>query len=784
MPNKINFKLLKKKVLRSSIISFTVIAIVALLLSVSAFKANEDSATINESLTELTKKQTISITREWNKIKKQSQKDFSNLEVILKSRKENLEKLLEAQQYSTFYLNILPDEILANVPANLTKYTEKRANNITGKLTYVHGHKFSDSGIINSVDFYYLNRSQNGDFDYQIFPTNRLETPTLRNGDTVTINNAVKLGENIVFQPYQIKVTAKSKIATSTAGHIHGNNTQTASVSKQSDKDVLISAATSEKTAVVILFNFSNDTRQPVTKEQVYAEMFTNPRSVDAYYEETSFNQVGFAPGGSGVTGWVTINNTNSDCGNNYEKWGSAAENAARNAGYNISAQHKIYFFPSTSGCGFGGIAEMPGNQVWINGWNGLAVYGHELGHNLGTDHASTYTCSFDGLPSTFSQQNSCSGFSEYGDSFDIMGQNGQFTTYRKAAMGYLSPANIKTVGTNGEYTIKPLEFKTDQPQTLQILRDPNSYTTKHIYLDYRRPSVIDNYSSTAPVVNGISIHLGPDYSAQTFSYLLDANPSTSTFSDSALAVGKSVTDPKTNIRITTLALDNNSATVKVEFLGPTCQKANPKIAAEPYEQWGNAGDTLTYSVTVTNEDNSLCSSSSFAIKSNKDYEGSGFTLSPTTFDLAPGQSQTKNITVTSSSELAAGYYAIQLKAYNISNTSYDSTNPAYINYKISSTDIIAPVVNITNPIDGSTVSGRVNIIANATDDSGVIASMQLYIDGALIKTYTGVSSFVYAWSSGGKGKNVSYGTKQIRVVATDNSGGVGEKIITVNVQK
>lgn len=55
----------------------------------------------------------------------------------------------------------------------------------------------------------------------------------------------------------------------------------------------------------------------------------------------------------------------------------------------------RIYILPENSGCGFGGLGTIGpcGNEcrIWINGKisNEVAVYFHELGHNLGLNHAS-----------------------------------------------------------------------------------------------------------------------------------------------------------------------------------------------------------------------------------------------------------------------------------------------------------------------------------------------------------------------------------------------------------
>lgn len=60
-----------------------------------------------------------------------------------------------------------------------------------------------------------------------------------------------------------------------------------------------------------------------------------------------------------------------------------------------IKYNTRMYILPPNSGCGFGGLGMIgpcePECRVWINGKisNEVAVYFHELGHNLGLNHAS-----------------------------------------------------------------------------------------------------------------------------------------------------------------------------------------------------------------------------------------------------------------------------------------------------------------------------------------------------------------------------------------------------------
>lgn len=89
--------------------------------------------------------------------------------------------------------------------------------------------------------------------------------------------------------------------------------------------------------------------------------------------------------------------------------------------------------------------------------------------------------------------------------------------------------------------------------------------------------------------------------------------------------------------------------------------------------------------------------------------------------------------------------------------------------------DNTPPLVNITNPADGATVSGQIlSISASATDNTGV-TSMKLFIDGSL-KTTVYSGSLSYNWNL----KKVADGTHTIMVEAFDSSTNKATQLITV----
>ena len=95
--------------------------------------------------------------------------------------------------------------------------------------------------------------------------------------------------------------------------------------------------------------------------------------------------------------------------------------------------------------------------------------------------------------------------------------------------------------------------------------------------------------------------------------------------------------------------------------------------------------------------------------------------------------------------------------------------------------DNTPPQVSIIAPLDGQTVyevSGKVIILAEATDDIGV-SKVEFYIDGIKMGEAT-TSPYTYAWDT----YTLPYNSKHtIQVKAYDNAGNIGESsVITVTI--
>jgi chitodextrinase len=320
-------------------------------------------------------------------------------------------------------------------------------------------------------------------------------------------------------------------------------------------------AATGTKNVAVLMINFTNDASKPYTADTVRGVMFTNPNSIAEYFSEQSYGKLTVT---GNVFGWYAIPYDNSGC--LYSTWASAARSAATAAGVNLAGYTNIvYVFPRTTSCGWAGLAYMPGSDSFANGYMQLSVEGHELSHNFGVHHANSYRCTSGSTPVFVS--GTCTS-TEYGDPFSIMGgaQTRHSVNWHLGQMGWFGAGDTVTATASGTYTIGAAELSSSVPKAVRVARSGGKY----FYLEYRRPfgTSFDNFTSSDPAVNGVTIRLAPDYPTITQSQLLDTTPSTSSFTDAPLAVGKSVTDPDTGTTFTTQTVSSTAATVAISLSG------------------------------------------------------------------------------------------------------------------------------------------------------------------------------------------------------------------------
>jgi hypothetical protein len=428
------------------------------------------------------------------------------------------------------------------------------------------------------------------------------------------------------------------------------------------------------QSTLVILVNFQDDpTNQPWTPSQVQSAVFGSA-GANGFMQENSYQQSSVT---GDVYGWYTIPLNSTSCYSSLIA--SYANSAASSAGANLSSySHYVYVFPYDSACGWGGAAQIGGNEAWMNGTIDPNTFAHELGHNFGLYHSHGLYCGNAVIGTN------CTTV-EYGNVTDTMGIGfGDFDAFQKEQLGWVnygaSPP-ITRVDTSGAYTIDPYETIGTNPKALKILQsiDPTTGLRTWYYVEYRQPLGFDqallNYNGGSNnFTQGVVVSLGTD-STPNSSDQLDMNPNNTT-SDVALTPGETFSDSNAGVTITTQWANSTNAGVNVTLTTP-CTHANPTVAISPTQgPAASAGTPETYAVTVTNNDNNICAASSFNLAAAV-ASGWSAAFGSSSLSLNPGATGSTSLTVTSPASTVAGSYSVGVSAQNSSASGYEASASA-----------------------------------------------------------------------------------------------------------
>ncbi|MDT4288582.1 S8 family serine peptidase [Methylomonas sp. MO1] len=147
--------------------------------------------------------------------------------------------------------------------------------------------------------------------------------------------------------------------------------------------------------------------------------------------------------------------------------------------------------------------------------------------------------------------------------------------------------------------------------------------------------------------------------------------------------------------------------------------------------------------------------------------------VAPYQFSWDTGSLASGNVSLTAAAIDSAGNTGSSA-VVNVSVQNQNATGGTTGN--TTTADLIAPTVNISNPVNGAKVSGLVAVSVSAKDNVAV-AKVQLYIDTKLVASTTS-SSLSYNWNA----KKSSAGSHSIKAIATDTSGNSG--VVSIQVTK
>ncbi|OIN13875.1 Ig-like domain-containing protein [Oceanisphaera psychrotolerans] len=431
-----------------------------------------------------------------------------------------------------------------------------------------------------------------------------------------------------------------------------------------------------EQKTLVMLVNFTDKAEQPYTREEASQLVFGQ---VDAYYQENTYGRSWLT---GEVAGWFTIPLSSQVC--DVKTLAAQAQDEAVEAGVELSQYNRyVYVFPNNF-CHFSGLASVGGtpSQAWINESLSLPVMAHEYGHNLGAPHAHSLMCN-DGTSVGggggavgVNPWPNCTNL-EYGDGLDVMGwaPSGHFNAMQKQRLGWLDDEQVLTVIDSGQYTLSPVAAQQAGVKALKILKNINENGRKTwYYLEYRQPigfdgsiAAADSMMDTENVTNGVTVRVHYEGGASNGVYLLDMTPETNVdlyTRDPALEAGSTFVDPDGLLEFTPIRVDGTEAVVDIRLFDSPCVSQPAVVEAISASQQGAPGETLNYQLQVTNPNGVDCGSLDITL----DVQGpTGWSvqLTDSLLSLAPGETVTTSLAVTSAADAASGEHGITVRAWS-----------------------------------------------------------------------------------------------------------------------
>ena len=372
-----------------------------------------------------------------------------------------------------------------------------------------------------------------------------------------------------------------------------------------------LSAAPPEKTRTIafVMVDYGEGVNVTAANAQRFMFSTTQPgptlgigasdKSTLQFYDETSFGFFGVSGGVEGPLQWTGAAACN----------GSGGSQLAQMLRPMVPTTygHYIWYYGSVqSACEYGwgslGNWNTPSSNVWFNGALFDGAITHEIGHNLGYQHASSIKCS--GTPLA-NDPLTCTT-TEYGSAISIMGNtsNGHMMALEKWYAGWFKGCNAVRVRSSGTFNLLPIETACGGGvQALQIPMpvttrqfDPAQTTTapiRYYYLEYRNGSGLDTGMAPAVYVVASDDIAAPNRVCAR-SVQLDMNPSTNPLN--GMTAGQSFTDPAGGVMFSVTSLNAASAVVSVTLsaaaMPNTCMDGSELAGSGPATCGGGTGGT------------------------------------------------------------------------------------------------------------------------------------------------------------------------------------------------
>ena len=522
-------------------------------------------------------------------------------------------------------------------------------------------------------------------------------------------------------------------------------------------------STTGVQNTAVILVTFAGVTLPTGVTAQSLNDAFFGTStgvSLDGFLRAASYGQTSAT---GSVFGPYTLTGTYGACTDLSGAVLNDAIAAALAGGANLSNYSRVFLvFPDTLNCGWAGFAS---NACGISSSSGnfnasvaylaaryaalrantVSLASHEIGHNFGLLHSGIITAAGADVLGSVSSPGTM--YDQNGDYWSSMGEIvlGTYPSPQKAeVLGWLAPiSNYATIQSGGTYTLQPLETSPAGLQALKVQRGTGN--NAWLWIEYRQP--VNNYDSTlsAQPFSGALIHY-EDANTQTgHTYLPNFTPSDTTWNSPALAVGQTWTDPYSNVSISVQSATSTGLTVSVSYGATPCTASTPSVNVSPLNPSIYPGQTANYSVSVTNNDSTGCSSSTINLTSS---EPSGWStnFSVPAVTLSPGQSASVTLGKGVPSGTPTGTYAVTMTASNTSANATGAANATVVTPQSLAVSLSVSGTSFTRP---STVPITVSVNSGGAPTSGasVMFTLTTPSGSAVTQSATTNSNGTASWS-------------------------------------
>jgi hypothetical protein len=302
------------------------------------------------------------------------------------------------------------------VPSNaLGSPAKEKASesSFSGTLQVQHMH-FEDKGTSQTTYVLQTTRGENLELNFKD-PKVAISEPLFQSGTQVTVRG-IRYGNSLTL----------ASASSLSSFNSSDKNAKVLGAVSATEPDLPSTPKVGTRKMAFVLYNFTTDTRIPTTTERIRIAR----TDIHDYFYEQSYGQLNMVSTDADIYGPFTVSKPTA-CNARNSKDEVNQKAAAEGISFS-QYQHVIYIMPlDTAYCAFGSGTDIGANWVVVNGnrYTGVRVISHELGHNLGLDHASGVRCRAYNteLLNPLGGLTDCD-WQEYSDPYDAM--NGYYDLY------------------------------------------------------------------------------------------------------------------------------------------------------------------------------------------------------------------------------------------------------------------------------------------------------------------------------------------------------------------